>query len=187
MQTPKKFNATAVLLTTVLILGGLIHINRAGAGPPSTANSLTLAPGTWINGKPTTLGAQKGKVVVLTFWAFQCINCKRTLPFWNRWAKRYRKKGQGDVVVLSVHTPELASERDLANVRAAVHREGLHFPVVTDNHFTTWKRFKVEMWPTTILLDKEGYEAGRWVGELNYDESGAYREVEAAIEHLRKE
>ncbi|MBC8136928.1 MAG: redoxin domain-containing protein [Fibrella sp.] len=140
--------------------------------------------GTWINGSPTTIAAQKGKVVILTFWTHGCINCKRTLPFWNSWAKQYSGK---DVTVLSVHTPELKFERNVENVRRFTRERGLLFPVVTDNDFKSWNAYGVEAWPTTILIDKRGRIRARWEGELDWQGNGEYKKVETAIEQLRKE
>ena len=143
-----------------------------------------LASGVWANGQPTTIASQKGKVVVLAFWTHQCINCKRTIPFWNDWAKKY---AGSNVTVLSVHTPEIPEERKIENVRRFVRTKGITFPVVTDNDFASWNAYKVTAWPTTILIDKQGRVRGRWEGELNYGNSGDYRTVEQAIEALRKE
>lgn len=141
-------------------------------------------PADWLNSKPTTIAANKGKVIVLTFWTFGCINCKRTLPFWNDWAKRYAGK---DVTVLSVHTPELDFERKPENVRAFLTEKRIAFPVLTDNEYKSWKAFGVNVWPTTILIDKEGRIRGGWEGELDWNNSGEYKRVEQAIEILRKE
>lgn len=157
---------------------------------PAPAAPLLPAPSagrqTWVSGVPTTLAAQKNKVVVLAFWTHQCSNCQATLPYWNDWAGRLVKPGSG-VIVLSVHTPELAAERSPEAVRQFVVAHGLRFPVALDNNHKTWKAFNVHAWPTTILIDKQGRIRGRWVGELNWQNSGEFRRVERAIEALRKE
>ncbi len=151
---------------------------RFAAAPP-------LASGVWANGAPTTIADQRGKVVLLAFWTHECINCQRTIPFWNNWVKRYGKAS--GVTVLSVHTPELASERKIENVRRYTREKGIVFPVVTDNDYASWKAYNVNAWPTTILIDKQGRVRDRWEGELGYEKSGEYRNVERAIEALRKE
>ena len=144
-----------------------------------------LAKGEWI-GSPVSIAAQQGKVVLLTFWTHGCINCKRTLPYWNGWAKQYSSKSSG-VTVVSVHTPELDFERVPANVRRFVKEKELAFPVVIDNEAASWNAYKVDAWPTTILIDKQGRIRNRWVGELNYENSGDYKKVAAQIEALRGE
>jgi thiol-disulfide isomerase/thioredoxin len=160
----------------------------APAQAPQFAQAPELAKGEWV-GTPTTIAANRGKVIVLTFWAYQCINCKRTLPYWNQWAKRYAgAEGKpGDVVVIAVQTPETPDERVFANVKAASEKHKLVFPTVTDNDYKTWKAYNVQMWPTTILIDKQGKIRGRWQGELNWQSSGEFNRVLAGIELLRKE
>ena len=171
------------LLTPGYAMAGLAKMQGASSLPIEKA-APALAEGVWINSKPTTIAAQRGKVVVLTFWTHGCINCKRTLPFWNDWAKRYTGK---DVTVLSVHTPELAFERSESNVRRFVKERGITFPVLTDNENTSWDAFGISSWPTTVLIDKQGRIRARWEGELDWNGSGDYKKVEAQIEQLRKE
>ena len=173
--------AAAVTVGMTMIPAQAGQDGLAGA-PYKTAPA--LSNGVWANGKPTTIAAQKGKVVILAFWTHQCINCKRTIPFWNDWAKKYAGT---NVTVLSVHTPEIPEERKIENVRRFVQNKGITFPVVTDNDFASWNAYKIDAWPTTVLIDKQGRIRGRWEGELDYDNSGQYRTVEQAIEALRKE
>ena len=143
-----------------------------------------LAQGTWINGTPTTIAAQRGKVTVLLFWTHDCINCKHNLGFWNDWARRYRNT---NVIVLSVHTPETAEEHEVAGVRRFVRERGLAFPVVTDNDEKTWDAYHIEYWPSEVLIDKQGRIRYQFGGELNWDGSGEYKTVQALIEKLRGE
>ena len=164
------------LFCTVALVG------IAAAATPAPA----LDPrGDWVNSAPTTLQAQRGKVVLLGFWTRECINCKHVTPYWNEWFERFGRAG--DFTVLSVHTPELPEERTLAGVRAAVREKGLRFPVVTDNSRQDWTRFGIEAWPTTLLIDKHGRIRDRWEGELNYENSGLFQRVQAEIEALRHE
>lgn len=155
------------------------------AAPPPAASVSSILNGEWVNGEPTTLTAQKGRVVVITFWTFGCPSCRRALPYWNNWVRQY---GPGsDVAVLSVHTPEQPSEFSPDALRRFVSDNDLRFPVVTDNEYKTAKAFGVRTWPTTILLDKQGRVVGRWEGEMDgANGSSAYEEVERRIEALQK-
>lgn len=163
-----------------------VFLSAAHADPiaVTTRPAPALAQGVWINGAPTTIAAQRGKVTVLLFWTHQCINCKHNLGYWNDWAKKY--KGT-DVTVLSVHTPELAAERVIGNVRGFVKERGIQFPVVTDNDMKTWDAYGVQAWPTEILIDKAGNIRYEFNGELNWDNSGEYKTVQKLIEKLRAE
>lgn len=197
MKTPEGRLLRSVTVGLTLVLAGIPMGGKAAlaSGPPLRAAVLPPAPalaegGVWINGKETTLAAQRGKVVLLTFWTFGCINCKRALPFWNAWAKRFRsasRPGVAGVTMLSVHTPEMPSERPVESVRRAVEEHRLAFPVVTDNEFKNWKAFAVRVWPTTILIDQQGRIRGRWEGELDWKGSGAYKMLERQIETVRRE
>ncbi|WP_309715428.1 redoxin domain-containing protein [Armatimonas sp.] len=138
----------------------------------------------WVSGKPVSLAALKGKVVVVCFWTFGCINCKRTLPFWNQWAQKYADK---DVVFVTIHTPELESERVVENVKKFIEREKLVFPVLIDNNMSNWKTWQQQYWPATYILDRKGRVRGRWDGELDYKGSGEHKKVERGIELLRNE
>jgi thiol-disulfide isomerase/thioredoxin len=188
-KTAKSEIGTAFVVFTSLVVAGFLSPMttaraQTGLAKEPYPSAPSLASGTWVKSQPTTIAAQKGKVTLLAFWTHQCINCKRTIPYWNDWAKKY---GGTDVSVLSVHTPEIPEERKIENVRRFVQTKGIVFPVLTDNDYASWNAYKVDAWPTTILIDKQGRIRGRWVGELNYDNSGQYRQVVAAIEALRKE
>ena len=143
-----------------------------------------LASGPWVNGAPTTLAAQRGKVTVLLFWTRDCINCKHNLGYWNEWAKTYRGT---DVSVISVHTPETRYERSVDGTRRFVQSHDLAFPVLVDNDEKTWNAFGVQSWPTEILIDKTGKIRAEYAGELNWQGSGEYKIVQAKIEELRRE
>jgi peroxiredoxin len=177
-----KFLSIA-LLVTVLLAPALIKAN-ADPMPVTVRPAPPLAPGEWVNGAPTTIAAQKGKVVVLLFWTYECINCEHNLGFWNDWAKEYKNS---DVSVISVHTPELPAERVHANVRAFCANRGLVFPVITDNGAETWRAYGIEYWPSEVLIDKEGRIRYIFGGELNWQGSGEYKTVHRLIEELRHE
>jgi len=119
----------------------------------------------WINSRPLSLSDLRGKVVLVDFWTYSCINCLRTLPYLKAWDARYRSKG---LVILGVHTPEFAFERDLGNVRAAVKRLGVGYPVALDNGYGTWKAYSNNYWPADYLVDQAGRVRDVHFGEGDY-------------------
>jgi cytochrome c biogenesis protein CcdA/thiol-disulfide isomerase/thioredoxin len=119
----------------------------------------------WINSRPLSLRGLRGKVVLVDFWTYSCINCLRTLPYLKAWDARYRSKG---LVILGVHTPEFAFEHDLANVRAAVKRLGVRYPVALDNGYGTWKAYSNNYWPADYLVDQAGRVRDVHFGEGDY-------------------
>ena len=127
-----------------------------------------LAAGDWINSEPLKLKDLRGRVVLIEFWTFGCINCRNTLPFVKNWHDRYRDKG---LTVIGVHSPEFDEERDVENLRRQVVSLGIRYPVVSDNDYETWNAYKVEAWPTIFLVDKQGRTRWKRVGEGNYDEA----------------
>jgi cytochrome c biogenesis protein CcdA/thiol-disulfide isomerase/thioredoxin len=129
----------------------------------------------WINSPPLTMQDLRGKVVLVDFWTYSCINCLRTLPYLESWDARYRSKG---LVILGVHSPEFAFEHSLGNVRAAVKRLGVHYPVALDNQFETWSAYRNQYWPADYLIDRGGH-----VRDVHFGE-GAYDETEHKIRQL---
>src|SRR5204862_1082423 len=103
----------------------------------------------WLNSPPLTLGGLRGKVVLIDFWTYSCINCLRTLPHVEAWDRLYRRDG---LVIVGVHTPEFAFEHVPSNVRAAVERLGIHYPVALDNEYGTWTAYQNEYWPAKYLV-----------------------------------
>jgi len=118
----------------------------------------------WINTAPLTMQALRGKVVLVDFWTYSCINCLRTLPYLKSWDARYRSKG---LVILGVHSPEFGFEHSLGNVRAAVKRLGIRYPVALDNDFGTWNAYQNQYWPADYLIDR----AGR-IRDVHFGEEG---------------
>jgi cytochrome c biogenesis protein CcdA/thiol-disulfide isomerase/thioredoxin len=119
----------------------------------------------WINSRPLSLHGLRGKVVLVDFWTYSCINCLRTLPYLKAWDARYRSKG---LVILGVHTPEFAFEHDLGNVREAVKRLGIGYPVALDNGYGTWKAYSNNYWPADYLVDQAGRVRDVHFGEGDY-------------------
>ena len=129
----------------------------------------------WLNSDPLTMESLKGKVVLVDFWTYSCINCLRTLPHVKEWAARYKDQG---LVVIGMHTPEFAYERVRANLETAMKRFGVTYPVAQDNRYATWKAYDNAYWPSVYLIDRRGHIMLKHVGE------GAYAETEAAIRTL---
>jgi len=119
-----------------------------------------------IDGQPITLASLKGKVVLIDFWTYSCINCLRTLPYLNAWYEKYKNQG---LVIIGVHTPEFAFEHVTQNVKDAVVRLGITYPVVQDNEYATWNAFGNEFWPNEYLVDIDGYIVHDHAGEGEYD------------------
>ncbi len=133
---------------------------------------------TWINSSPLTLAQLKGKIVLIDFWTYSCINCVRTLPHVTAWYEKYKDFG---FVTIGVHTPEFAFEKLPDNVKAAVKQFNIHFPVALDNDYKTWRAFKNHYWPAKYLIDAKGIVRYTHFGE------GKYEETEAMIRSLLKE
>ncbi len=132
----------------------------------------------WINSDPLTLKQLKGKVVLVDFWTYSCINCQRTQPYLNAWYDKYHDKG---LVIVGVHAPEFAFEKIPANVQRAVQDENIKYPVALDNNFATWNAYENRFWPAKYLIDQDGKVRFTHFGE------GAYDETEQAIQQLLKE
>ena len=129
----------------------------------------------WLQSRPLSVAELRGKVVLVEFWTFGCVNCQRALPSVRTWAKRYRDEG---LVVVGVHAPEFAAERERVQVERAVAQLGLDFPIAMDNDFAIWKAWSNQYWPSLYLVDAQGRVRWRHIGE------GAYDETEQAIRQL---
>jgi cytochrome c biogenesis protein CcdA/thiol-disulfide isomerase/thioredoxin len=122
----------------------------------------------WLNSAPLTPEALRGKVVVVDFWTYSCINCLRSLPYVEAWYNRYRGHG---LVVIGVHTPEFAFERNEDNVRRAVSDLGITYPVAMDNDYAIWRAFDNQYWPAHFFIDATGRIRSHHFGEGEYDQS----------------
>ncbi|WP_256354327.1 MULTISPECIES: thioredoxin family protein [unclassified Variovorax] len=129
----------------------------------------------WLNSAPLSMQGLAGKVVLVDFWTYSCINCVNTLPHVVRWYEKYKDQG---FVVIGVHTPEFAFEKLTSNVEAALQRFDIRYPVAQDNGFSTWKAYENQYWPAFYLVDKSGHVRRKHFGE------GQYAEMDAAIQSL---
>jgi cytochrome c biogenesis protein CcdA/thiol-disulfide isomerase/thioredoxin len=133
-----------------------------GPAPPFTGIS------EWLHSRPLTITQLRGKVVLVDFWTYSCINCLRTLPHLEAWDRRYRKAG---LVIVGVHTPEFAFEHVVSNVRAASRKLGVRYPVAIDNAYDTWNAYQNDAWPAEYLVDRRGRVREVKKGEGQYDET----------------
>jgi thiol-disulfide isomerase/thioredoxin len=142
---------------------------------PDMGDAPEITNEVWINSEtPLTLGELRGKVVLLEFWTFGCINCQRTLPYVNRWYDEY----SGDsFAVLGIHYPEFAHERDYENVVDAIGRLEVEYPVALDNEGQTWRAYGQRFWPTIYLIDKSGDIRYKHIGEFNRESAEAFTQV----------
>lgn len=132
----------------------------------------------WLNSPPLSLRQLRGRVVVIDFWDYTCVNCIRTLPYVQAWHERYHDKG---LTAIGVHTPEFTFAQYESNVERAIREFHLTYPIVIDNDYELWKAFANRCWPTKYLLDHEGYLRFAKFGE------GEYVETEQAIQDLLRE
>jgi thiol-disulfide isomerase/thioredoxin len=179
MHTPlKRFAIAAVFVLLAGVLASAVI--GAGAVPSGAAKSGAIAPEftgieKWLNGPPLSMQQLRGKVVLVDFWTYSCINCINTLPYVKAWYQRYGSEG---LVVVGVHTPEYPFERSTANVEAAVERFGIRYPVAQDNQYATWGAYNNQYWPALYLIDKNGR-----IDYVHFGE-GDYAQTEARIKAL---
>ena len=122
----------------------------------------------WLNSPPLTAEGLKGKVVLIDFWTYSCINCLRSIPYIKAWAEKYKDHG---LVVIGVHTPEFAFEREVSNVQAAVSDLKIGYPVAIDSEYAIWRAFDNEYWPAHYFIDAQGHTRYHHFGEGDYNES----------------
>jgi cytochrome c biogenesis protein CcdA/thiol-disulfide isomerase/thioredoxin len=132
----------------------------------------------WLNSSPLTAEALRGKVVLVDFWTYDCINCQRSMPYVNQWAKKYAKDG---LVVIGVHTPEYAYEKLIGNVRRAVQAMDISYPIAIDNNYAIWRAFNNQYWPAHYFIDAKGQVRFSHFGE------GRYEDQEQVIQQLLEE
>jgi thiol-disulfide isomerase/thioredoxin len=132
----------------------------------------------WINSAPLSTRGLRGRVILVDFWDYTCVNCIRTLPYVREWHRRYHDQG---LTVIGVHSPEFSFARTSELVEKAIREQGLEYPIVLDNEFQIWQSFANRVWPTKYLIDKDGYVRFYQLGE------GSYGETEEAIQKLLRE
>lgn len=154
-----------------LLLGSTAYAAAAPAAPAPEFTGIEK----WLNSEPLTMQSLRGKVVLVDFWTYTCINCINTLPYVKSWYQTYKDKG---LVVVGVHTPEYPFERLTANVSTAIKRFDIQYPVAQDNGYATWEAYKNNYWPAVYLIDKQGNIVYTHFGE------GRYKETEAEIQKL---
>jgi cytochrome c biogenesis protein CcdA/peroxiredoxin len=160
--------------------GGMMMMSSTAPGAaagPQMMPDLSAAVA-WINSQPLTRDQLTGHVVLVDFWTYSCINCLRSIPYVRAWAEKYKDSG---LVVIGVHTPEFAFEKDLDNVRRAVSELKIEYPVALDNDYKIWKAFNNSYWPADYLVDATGHIRFHHFGEGKYDET------EQQIQQLLKE
>lgn len=156
------------------IVGGPMSIDTLETrGPlgalPSEGELASLGTATaWLNSPPLTAAGLRGKVVLVDFWTYSCINWIRQLPYVRAWAEKYRNQG---LVVIGVHTPEFAFEKNIDDVRLAARDMRVGYPVAIDNDYAVWRGFRNNYWPAIYIVDAQGRVRYRHFGEGNYEQS----------------
>jgi len=195
LQNTIRLRSRRALAVGVMMASGLAALTlpafRAGADDtnPTTLNlpAPELVGAQWANtpdNTPVTLASRRGKVTIVQFWTYGCINCRHNLPAYSKWQKQFAAK---DVAILGVHTPETHDEANEANVRAHIRDYGITYPVLIDAKSVNWKRWDQHYWPTVYLLDKKGKVRYRWEGELEYDGQNGTRKLAGLVDQLVSE
>lgn len=198
MKAFVKSKSTYILLFLALLTGGLIfkdynnknasqvdipmHVSQMGNDEKSEKYPKAkeiVNPSGFLNTEPITINQLVGeKVILLDFWTYSCINCQRTIPYLREWNDKYSDKG---LVIIGIHTPEFEFEKDKENIKDAMERFGVTWPVVMDNDYGTWRAYKNRYWPRKYLIDIDGYVVYDHIGE------GGYETTEMKIQELLQE
>jgi thiol-disulfide isomerase/thioredoxin len=162
----KTFATVAAFAVTAATTGAAL------AAPPATSSRAPEFTGIdkWLNSESLTMQQLRGKVVLVDFWTYTCINCINTLPHVKSWYSKYKDQG---LVVVGVHTPEYPFERSTDNVKTAIKRFDIKFPVAQDNNYATWSAYNNQYWPAFYLIDKKGQVVYTHFGEGQYDQTEA--------------
>ncbi|MGY4827778.1 thioredoxin family protein [Sphaerotilaceae bacterium SBD11-9] len=159
----------AAVVTLPAVRASTAQLPDFGAAPEFTGIER------WLNSDALSMSGLRGRVVMVDFWTFACINCQRTMPYVNRWAEMYTAQG---LTVVGVHTPEFPFERPADAVATAMKRQGIRHPVAQDNRYATWKAYANQYWPAVYLIDAQGRIRYKHFGE------GEYERTEAVIRTL---
>ncbi|HHS7809815.1 cytochrome c biogenesis protein DipZ [Pseudomonas putida] len=178
--TSKSPTGNGTMMAQIPAAGGAMKVADKAPGTLPVEGQLPPLNGAvqWLNSPPLDAQALKGKVVLVDFWTYSCINCLRTLPYVKAWAEKYRDQG---LVVIGVHAPEFAFERDVGNVTKAMKELGINYPVAIDNDYKIWRAFNNEYWPAHYFADAQGRIRYHHFGE------GDYAESERVIQQLLRE
>ncbi|MDX1962942.1 MAG: redoxin domain-containing protein [Pirellulales bacterium] len=186
-------------LLILLAGGGILSLAVGGGEQKETASSpgsatvkpeeSSMAPEltglrTWFNSEPLELRNLRGKVVLVHFWTFGCINCLRNLPLYNQWQADFAKQG---VVIIGVHTPEFDHEADSQAVAEQLKKHKIDYAVATDPDSKTWDAFKNRYWPAIYVIDRQGHIRHRWEGELEHNQAGGDGQIRTLVERLLAE
>jgi thiol-disulfide isomerase/thioredoxin len=170
---PVVLTASAILSALIFGAVGTEHGGLTRKTGPSLSGATK-----WSNSQPLTLASLRGKVVLVDFWTYTCINWRRTLPYIREWASKYKEQG---LVVIGVHTPEFSFEQKFENVSREIHEMDIGYPVALDNDFEIWHSFQNQYWPALYLIDAKGQLRHQKFGE------GDYTKSELMIQQLLKE
>ena len=167
------FNLDTIIQTTILNRFPFLNFsptnfekNTSQLFDTSTAAPEFSLGNNWLNSPPLTITGLKGKVILVDFWTYTCINCLRTLPHLVSWYAKYQDKG---LVIIGVHTPEFEFEKDIGNVTRAIANFGIKYPVVQDNDYSIWNSYQNQYWPAEYLIDQQGIIRHTHFGEGEYD------------------
>jgi thiol-disulfide isomerase/thioredoxin len=182
-MTVRALSATALVVGLLFGLVSIVQADEPSEAATKASDANRTAPeiagiAHWLNSAPLKLADLRGKVVLVDFWTYGCINCVNTLPHVTKLQERYRDKG---LVIIGVHSPEFAFEKSTSNVAAAIKRHGITYPVAQDNDFATWNAYRNRFWPAQYIVDKNGRIVFEHAGE------GAYGEIEQTIQRLLKD
>jgi thiol-disulfide isomerase/thioredoxin len=173
MDIRSKVGATALAIACLLGLSQASYsVEERDHAELTLAETQRVAPNfvgisNWLNSGPLSITDLRGKVVLVDFWTYGCINCRRTLPYVTKLYDTYKERG---LVVVGVHTPESPFEKVIGNVRTAIERHGIKYPVAQDNDYATWNAYHNQYWPAQYIIDQNGKIVFEHTGEGQYDE-----------------
>lgn len=169
-------------MTAIMVIGFLttlfVFTNKTNAQGLSASYPAPeiVQGGQWFNSDPLSLAELRGKVVLIDFWTYSCYNCVNTLPYVKQWHEDYKDQG---LVIIGVHAPEFAAEKNATNVQNALNKFDIQYPVVMDNDFKTWRAYNNRYWPAFYLIDKKGNVVYTHFGEGKYEETE--RQIKALL------
>jgi thiol-disulfide isomerase/thioredoxin len=175
--------AASTCLITLCLFGATAPGQSAEVAPVRTAAVQRTAPsftglGNWYNSAPLSIADLRGKVVLVNFWTYGCVNCVNTLPHVTELYAKYKNRG---LVVVGIHTPEFAFEKSAGNVQAALKRHGITYPVAQDNDSKTWNAYSNRYWPAQYIVDQSGAIV------FQHDGEGEYEQIDRTIQQLLDE